>query len=160
MNRTLQITKCSDSLFWYKGCVGDQYKIFRDNPLEGYVWVRDKDGFSNMVLRSDFTYVDSSVEITGEDILDDIPSFFPDESKNLTLLVEECSEVIQAVTKIQRFGIDDVHPKTGKSNREELTQELGDLLLKINILVANGTVSESEALSATYKKALKLTKWY
>lgn len=45
----------------------------------------------------------------------------------LTLLIEECAEVIQAATKIQRFGWDRHQPYYGE-NREVLAHEIGDVL--------------------------------
>lgn len=49
----------------------------------------------------------------------------------LICLAEECSEVIQAVMKIQRFGIDSVNPKTGVTARENLAYEIVDLCKRI-----------------------------
>ena len=45
----------------------------------------------------------------------------------LVLLIEECSEVIQAATKCLRFGWDRDFPDYGV-NHEVLAKELGDLL--------------------------------
>lgn len=51
----------------------------------------------------------------------------------LTLLIEECSEVIQAVTKCQRFGYDRDQPGYG-INSEVLFGEMGDVLGVIDAL--------------------------
>lgn len=51
---------------------------------------------------------------------------------NLVLIIEECAEVIQAITKIQRFGIDSTW--NGISNYEQLVSEIGDLLAVIDLL--------------------------
>jgi hypothetical protein len=40
---------------------------------------------------------------------------------------EECAEVIQAISKIQRFGLHQQHPETGVSNSEALAVEIGQL---------------------------------
>jgi NTP pyrophosphatase (non-canonical NTP hydrolase) len=45
---------------------------------------------------------------------------------------EECAEVIQAVSKINIFGIDNVYE--GSSNKERFQQELGDVVALIMIL--------------------------
>jgi NTP pyrophosphatase (non-canonical NTP hydrolase) len=51
----------------------------------------------------------------------------PEQREILTLLVEECAEVIQAATKILRHGYDSYHPSGRYDNRTTLEQELGDL---------------------------------
>lgn len=46
----------------------------------------------------------------------------------LSLLAEECAEVIQIVMKIQRHGLYSCHPDAPKSsNKELLEKELGDV---------------------------------
>jgi NTP pyrophosphatase (non-canonical NTP hydrolase) len=44
----------------------------------------------------------------------------------LTILAEECAEVIQAICKIKRFGM--------PNNEEQLKQELADLQCMINLV--------------------------
>ena len=50
--------------------------------------------------------------------------------ENLELVIEECAEVIQAATKILRFGVDDSHPTyyDGTPNGQVLTEKIGQLL--------------------------------
>ena len=43
-------------------------------------------------------------------------------------LAEECAEVIQACTKILRFGPGNINPKTGESNLLALGEEVGNVL--------------------------------
>jgi len=52
----------------------------------------------------------------------------------MDILQEECAEVIQAVSKISRFGIDNFKPGKPKTNREHLEEELGDLQAMVDIL--------------------------
>ena len=42
-------------------------------------------------------------------------------------LIEECAEVIQALIKIKRFGIDSINPLTNISNLHRIKSELADL---------------------------------
>jgi hypothetical protein len=49
----------------------------------------------------------------------------------LIKLIEECSEVIQVLCKIDRFGLDSFHPETKESNRLQIARELCDLKLAI-----------------------------
>lgn len=48
--------------------------------------------------------------------------------ERLTMLIEECGEVIQAATKALRHGYESRHPDGGPNNREYLMRELEDLL--------------------------------
>lgn len=70
---------------------------------------------------------------------------------------EECAEVIQAISKVFRFGVDGVHE--GKTNRESLTEEVGDLLCMINLLSECGILDESKVKFCSAKKKEKLEKW-
>ena len=70
---------------------------------------------------------------------------------------EECAEVIQAISKVFRFGIDGVHE--GKTNRESLTEEVGDLLCMINLLTESGILDETKVKFCSLKKREKLEKW-
>ena len=49
-------------------------------------------------------------------------------SPQATKLIEECSEVIHALCKIERFGMHAVNPETGISNRCQLRSEIEDLM--------------------------------
>jgi NTP pyrophosphatase (non-canonical NTP hydrolase) len=49
----------------------------------------------------------------------------------LIKLIEECSEVIQACCKVDRFGLDNYHPETNITNREQINSEISDLLIAI-----------------------------
>lgn len=76
----------------------------------------------------------------------------------LDILQEECAEVIQAISKIRRFGIDNVY-KEGGTQREHLVQELGDVTLLIELLKSHGVYTDSELHAAQTRKSQKLTKW-
>jgi NTP pyrophosphatase (non-canonical NTP hydrolase) len=77
----------------------------------------------------------------------------------MDILQEECAEVIQAVSKISRFGIDNVKPGKPKTNREHLEEELGDMLAMIDIMLELGIVSLSNLEVAKQAKIEKLKKW-
>ena len=57
------------------------------------------------------------------------------EREVMNILSEECAEVIQAISKCHRFGMDNVKPGKPKTNREHLEEELGDLLAMVDILL-------------------------
>jgi NTP pyrophosphatase (non-canonical NTP hydrolase) len=77
----------------------------------------------------------------------------------MDILQEECAEVIQAVSKISRFGLDNLKPGKPKSNREHLEEELGDLYAMINILQEMDIVSWDAIERASAAKVEKLKKW-
>jgi len=77
----------------------------------------------------------------------------------MDILQEECAEVIQAVSKISRFGIDNFKPGKPKTNREHLEEELGDMLAMICILEKMGVINQNALEIATKAKIEKLKKW-
>ena len=77
----------------------------------------------------------------------------------LDILQEECAEVIQAISKCRRFGIDEIHIKSGQTQREQLVQEIGDVTLLIELLHSYQLFTQQELRTAEQNKANKLTKW-
>jgi NTP pyrophosphatase (non-canonical NTP hydrolase) len=76
----------------------------------------------------------------------------------LIILQEECAEVIQAASKIYRFGIDNEH-KSGNTQRANLEMEIGDMLALVDILVEQGVVDLNNINTANAKKKEKLKQW-
>ena len=70
---------------------------------------------------------------------------------------EECAEVTQAISKVFRFGFDSVH--NGKSNREHLEEEIGDLMCMIDLMREHGLISWGNVMDASAKKMKKLEQW-
>ena len=70
---------------------------------------------------------------------------------------EECAEVVQAISKVMRFGLDSTH--NGKSNRDHLEEELGDLQCMINLLIEAGVCDMVSVLEASKRKRNKLRQW-
>jgi NTP pyrophosphatase (non-canonical NTP hydrolase) len=95
----------------------------------------------------------------------DNPIDFPKDPMNaqtkevMDILQEECAEVIQAVSKISRFGLDNLKPGKPKTNREHLEEELGDLYAMIEILQELDVVSWTNIELAAEAKREKLKKW-
>jgi NTP pyrophosphatase (non-canonical NTP hydrolase) len=72
---------------------------------------------------------------------------------------EECAEVIVAISKINRFGIDNFKPGKPKTNREHLEEELGDMLAMVDIMLEKGVVTLDNLNIAKAAKIEKLKKW-
>lgn len=77
----------------------------------------------------------------------------------LGILQEECAEVIQAISKINRFGMTGIDPRDQRSNQLKLEQELGDLLCMIELLKEQGLIDHREIDQAALNKRAKLRQW-
>ncbi len=77
----------------------------------------------------------------------------------LNILQEECAEVIQMVSKCRRFGIDNIHIKSEMPNRDKLTEEIGDMLAMVELLVENNVLTREQLDEAKLAKIEKLKKW-
>jgi hypothetical protein len=75
----------------------------------------------------------------------------------LLIAQEECAEVTQAISKVFRFGIDGSHNE--RTNKERLTEELGDLHCMIELIVESGLIDRNDLLNASGLKRHKLLKW-
>jgi NTP pyrophosphatase (non-canonical NTP hydrolase) len=75
----------------------------------------------------------------------------------LTILMEECAEVIQEASKIIRFGLDAEY--NGETAVQRLEKELGDLQCMIDLLHANDMVSFTKMDDYAQQKYEKLKKW-
>lgn len=64
----------------------------------------------------------------------------------LNILQEECAEVIQAASKIKRFGITNRKDGSELNNLQNLEMELGDVLALVDILKGSGIGITDEGL--------------
>jgi len=64
----------------------------------------------------------------------------------LDILIEECSEVIQAASKVKRFGEDDSFPPKEPNNAQKLFGEISDLKAMMTLveLSMDGFIQEVE----------------
>lgn len=81
------------------------------------------------------------------------------ENEILNILQEECAEVIQMVSKCRRFGMDGTHLKDGGTNRERLTEEIGDVLCMLKLAQDFDIVDADEVSDASFRKLEKLKIW-
>lgn len=78
-------------------------------------------------------------------------------SEILLIAQEECAEVTQAVSKVFRFGMDAEH--NGRTNKDRLTEEVGDLMCMIELMVETNLIDSVEMLQAAANKRKKLETW-
>jgi len=78
----------------------------------------------------------------------------------ILIMSEECAEVAKEVSKIMRFGPDQIKPGKDRTNIQVLEEELGDLLAMIELLVDKDVGVTNEGLELAKKaKFEKLKKW-
>ncbi len=75
----------------------------------------------------------------------------------LDKLQEEAAEIIQAVSKIRRFGPDNHHPDRTTTNKQELVQELEDLLALVAAIESTHFLDLTLSRQNISKKFLQLT---
>lgn len=81
------------------------------------------------------------------------------EKEILDITQEECAEVIVAISKISRFGLDNIKPGKPKTNREHLAEELGDLQAMIDLCIKFDLVGSEQVSIAADNKIAKLKIW-
>lgn len=74
----------------------------------------------------------------------------------LDKLQEESAEIIQAVSKIRRFGPDNHHPERTESNKTEFIGEVEDFLALIAALEATGFIDLRSSQQNIAKKLNQL----
>jgi NTP pyrophosphatase (non-canonical NTP hydrolase) len=77
----------------------------------------------------------------------------------MNILSEECAEVVQAVSKCNRFGLDNFKPGKPLTNAQHLEGEIGDLLAMVDLLKLKGVVTDAGLEAAKLAKIEKLKKW-
>ena len=77
----------------------------------------------------------------------------------LDITQEECAEVVVAVSKISRFGIDNFKPGKPLTNREHLEEEVGDLLAMVDLMIEHKIINVDSVETARIAKKEKLKQW-
>jgi NTP pyrophosphatase (non-canonical NTP hydrolase) len=77
----------------------------------------------------------------------------------LDITQEEAAEVIVAISKISRFGIDNYKPNKPLTNRQHLEEEIGDLLAMVDLLAEFKVVDMAAVNTARIAKIEKLKQW-
>jgi NTP pyrophosphatase (non-canonical NTP hydrolase) len=77
----------------------------------------------------------------------------------LLIAQEECAEVIQAISKCFRFGLDNIKPGKPKTNREHLEEEVGDVMAMIYMCYDLKIIDPVKVREAQENKIEKLKQW-
>ena len=80
------------------------------------------------------------------------------EFERLAILLEELGEAQQCIGKILRHGYESYNPvvNTGRTNRRDLEQELGDVVYAITLLSGNRDVSRAAIERRSDEKSEKI----
>lgn len=81
------------------------------------------------------------------------------EREILTILIEEAAEIQQRATKALRFGMLEVEPGQGLTNKTRLSQEVGDLLGIMDLGIAEGVLRGDVMDRCRRAKKAKLAKF-
>ena len=83
------------------------------------------------------------------------------EAERLTLLMEECGEVIQAIGKIFRHGYESYHPDhhCTYTNRKDLEKECGHVRHSIIRLCEAGDLEKKSIHDEAEKKSISVVKY-
>ncbi len=79
------------------------------------------------------------------------------EREIMLIAQEECAEVTQAISKVFRFGMDAEH--NGRTNKDRLEEETGDLLCMLQMMEERGLIDWSRVSAAAQMKRQKLKTW-
>jgi NTP pyrophosphatase (non-canonical NTP hydrolase) len=71
---------------------------------------------------------------------------------------EECAEVVQAISKVFRFGPNQTYK--GQTNKQRLEEELGQLLFAIEQLQDAWALDPDEMAAAYHNKRESHSQWY
>jgi NTP pyrophosphatase (non-canonical NTP hydrolase) len=77
----------------------------------------------------------------------------------LLIAQEECAEVIQAISKCFRFGLDNIKPGKPKTNREHLEEEIGGVMAMIYMCYDLKIIDPVKVREAQENKIEKLKQW-
>jgi hypothetical protein len=77
----------------------------------------------------------------------------PAEHERLTLLMEECGEVVQIIGKILRHGYESRHPNGGPNNRFLLEKECGHIKHAMKLMCKSKDLEKQTIDDMAYLKA-------
>lgn len=82
-----------------------------------------------------------------------------EELERYTILTEEASEIIKEVSKAIRFGPDSENPVSGETPRQNLNQEVADLLVAVDLMLGYKDLDLDEIMKGKDRKLNKLKKF-
>ena len=77
----------------------------------------------------------------------------------MTILQEECGEVVVAISKCKRFGVHNLVPDSKESNIQRLEKEIGDFNAMVELLIDQKLITIEKINEYKNAKFDKLRKW-
>lgn len=75
------------------------------------------------------------------------------------ICMEECAEIIQAISKALRFGFSDFKPGEKETNSERIVNEYADLIAVMRMLEDRGVISFDGLSGKINAKIIKVRKY-
>ena len=93
--------------------------------------------------------------------MDDLIQLQPRDFEYMGILQEECAEVIQIISKINRFGLYSSNPfeENAKNNQQQLIDEVGDVYALIQKLEERGLFTREQIEQRAEYKHAKLKRY-
>lgn len=83
----------------------------------------------------------------------------PHQHELLTILIEECGEVITRATKAKRFGLDEKQPGQGWTNAQRMAHEIGDVQVMIQRVQRYCGVTDEDIAHGMFLKEQQLARF-
>lgn len=81
------------------------------------------------------------------------------QAERLALLLEELGEAQQCIGKILRHGYDKSRKPKGRTNRENLEREMGDITIALHLMIKGGDLSAEKMTTRSLKKLRYVMKY-
>jgi NTP pyrophosphatase (non-canonical NTP hydrolase) len=79
------------------------------------------------------------------------------EREIMLIAQEECAEVVQAISKVFRFGFAGIYD--GRTNKDRLEEEIGDLMCMLQMMDEQELIDWTRVSVAAQMKREKLKTW-
>jgi len=83
----------------------------------------------------------------------------PAQTERLSILLEECGEVVQMCGKILRHGYASHNPNGGECNKVLLEKEIGDVKFALKMMARRGDIDFDRIDKEQYRKSVKVQKY-
>jgi NTP pyrophosphatase (non-canonical NTP hydrolase) len=87
------------------------------------------------------------------------PDSNPRQARRIGKTMEECGELVAVLARVSIQGLDAVDPATGKTNRQRLIEEVGDVYAQLACTVAVLRLPQAEINERSARKVGQMAEW-